>query len=58
RITMTFSLLTKVAMSGLILTGAIGTAGLVSVPVANVEAKAAEFNPKVDKLLKFEVSKK
>ncbi|EWN48958.1 hypothetical protein Q306_02734, partial [Staphylococcus aureus M1336] len=28
---MTFSLLTKVAMSGLILTGAIGTAGLVSV---------------------------
>ncbi|HDF7302837.1 TPA: hypothetical protein PEQ37_002735 [Staphylococcus aureus] len=29
-----------------------------SVPVANVEAKAAEFNPKVDKLLKFEVSKK
>ncbi|EVQ45828.1 hypothetical protein P545_02693, partial [Staphylococcus aureus M1402] len=34
------------------------TAGLVSVPVANVEAKAAEFNPKVDKLLKFEVSKK
>lgn len=55
---MTFSLLTKVAMSGLILTGAIGTAGLVSVSVANVEAKAAEFNPKVDKLLKFEVSKK